>query len=75
MTDRTIPYAQLLAHAAGETPSAFGAAARERLVQLRRLLIEKLESAVDGGNIALLASVQMAIDAIDAAAEEDGGAC
>lgn len=47
-----------------------GSTARERLVEMRARLIEKLDRQIEGGDLALLSNVQASIDAIDAAAKE-----
>jgi hypothetical protein len=49
--------------------------ARDKLVDMRAALIAKLEHGIDGGDLALLGSVQLGIDAIDCHQEElDPGA-
>jgi hypothetical protein len=51
-----------------------GSRARVQLYDMRRELIGRLDRAVTGDNLALLASVQSAIVAIDAAADHSGEA-
>jgi hypothetical protein len=46
-----------------------GAAAREKLIEWRARLIDKLDRQIEGGDLALLGDIQMAIMAIDAAAD------
>ena len=47
-----------------------GAVARAKLIVMRREIIAQLDRGVDGGALALLGSVQLAIDAIDCSVEE-----
>ena len=51
-----------------------GSRARVQLCDMRRELIGRLDRAVTGDNLALLASVQSAIVAIDAAGDHSGEA-
>ena len=48
-----------------------GSLACEKLVMLRRQLIERLDRQIDGGEVTLLANVQLAIDGIDVSAAEE----
>jgi hypothetical protein len=50
-----------------------GARARAQLFDMRRELIQRLDRAVTGGDLALLGTVQLAINAIDGAAVGDSG--
>jgi hypothetical protein len=52
--------------------SPLGATARAKLVQMRGELIAQLDRGIDGGSLALLFSLQLAIDAIDDTAPADG---
>lgn len=58
----TVPVAVLPA-----SPGAPGSIARERLVEMRRDLILRLDGQIDASNLRLLAYVQTSIWAIDAA--------
>jgi hypothetical protein len=48
-----------------EPPQRPGEAARAKLVEFRAELIRKLDRRIEGGDLALIANVQLAIVAID----------
>jgi len=48
-------------------------ALRAQLADMRETLVEKLAARIEGGTLALLGSVEMAIRAVDAIKTEAGG--
>jgi hypothetical protein len=54
-----------------DRPPETGADLRSRLCDMRAALVERLERRIEGGDLALLGSVNAGIDAVDATSDDD----